>query len=128
MRNTYLGKQGKGGTERHDRQPGTVCAYEILTTKMATASMWGFRSAQASAFIVPSHPIHWRRWRKRVDQYLDALCKELDYVADRFRDKKLKYRLHRRRYTDHTGALSAGSSADKDSELALIQNICRNLL
>ena len=24
-----------------------------------------------------------------MDQYLDALCKELDYVADRFRDKKL---------------------------------------
>lgn len=34
-----------------------------------------------------SYPLE--RWRKRVDQYLDALCKELDYVADRFRDKKL---------------------------------------
>ena len=34
-----------------------------------------------------SYPLE--RWRKQVDQYLDALCKELDYVADRFRDKKL---------------------------------------
>ena len=34
-----------------------------------------------------SYPLE--RWRIRVDQYLDAVCKELDYVADRFRDKKL---------------------------------------
>ena len=34
-----------------------------------------------------SYPLE--RWWKQVDQYLDALCKELDYVADRFRDKKL---------------------------------------
>ena len=52
MRNTYLASNG-------------MC-FEILTTKMATASMWGFRSAQASAFIAPSHPIRWKdggnRW------------------------------------------------------------------
>jgi len=29
------------------------------------------------------------RWRKRVDEYLDALCKELDYLSSRFRHKKL---------------------------------------
>ena len=34
-----------------------------------------------------SYPLE--RWRKRVDEYLDALCKELDYLSSRFRHKKL---------------------------------------
>ena len=34
-----------------------------------------------------SYPLE--RWRKRVDEYLDALCKELDYLSNRFRYKKL---------------------------------------
>lgn len=29
------------------------------------------------------------KWEKRVDEYLDALCKELDYIADEFRGKIL---------------------------------------
>ena len=28
-------------------------------------------------------------WEKRMDEYMDALCKELDYLADKFRHKKL---------------------------------------
>ena len=28
-------------------------------------------------------------WKKRVDEYLDALCKELDYIADELKDKVL---------------------------------------
>ena len=29
------------------------------------------------------------KWEKRVDEYLDALCKELDYIADELKDKVL---------------------------------------
>lgn len=28
-------------------------------------------------------------WEKRMDEYMDALCKELDYLAEKFRHKKL---------------------------------------
>jgi len=35
----------------------------------------------------PSYPIS--MWKKRVDEYLDALCRELDFLAERFRHKKL---------------------------------------
>lgn len=34
-----------------------------------------------------SSPLH--LWKDRVDQYLDALCKEIDYVADAFAEKEL---------------------------------------
>ena len=34
-----------------------------------------------------SYPLS--KWEKRVDEYLDALCKELDYLAGRFRGRKL---------------------------------------
>ena len=34
-----------------------------------------------------SYPLS--KWEKRVDEYLDALCKELDYLAQRFRGRKL---------------------------------------
>ncbi len=34
-----------------------------------------------------SYPLS--KWEKRIDEYLDALCKELDYVAEKFRCKKL---------------------------------------
>ncbi|MDO4261845.1 MAG: coproporphyrinogen dehydrogenase HemZ [Eubacteriales bacterium] len=34
-----------------------------------------------------SYPLS--RWRKRVDEYLDALCRELDYLSERFRQRKL---------------------------------------
>ena len=29
------------------------------------------------------------KWQKRVDEYLDALCKELDYIAEELKDKVL---------------------------------------
>lgn len=29
------------------------------------------------------------KWEKRVDEYLDALCRELDYIAEAFKDKVL---------------------------------------
>src|SRR5699024_2813328 len=34
-----------------------------------------------------SYPLS--KWEKRMDEYMDALCKELDYLARRFRKKKL---------------------------------------
>ncbi len=34
-----------------------------------------------------SYPVG--KWEKRMDEYLDALCKELDYLSERFRHKKL---------------------------------------
>lgn len=34
-----------------------------------------------------SYPL--KKWEKQVDQYLDALCKELDYIAEEFKDKVL---------------------------------------
>lgn len=34
-----------------------------------------------------SYPL--KRWEKRVDEYLDALCKELDYIGEEFKDKVL---------------------------------------
>ena len=34
-----------------------------------------------------SYPL--KKWEKRVDDYLDALCKELDYIAEELKDKVL---------------------------------------
>lgn len=34
-----------------------------------------------------SYPL--AKWQKRVDEYLDALCKELDYIAEELKDKVL---------------------------------------
>lgn len=34
-----------------------------------------------------SHPL--KQWEDRIDTYLDALCKELDFIGKEFRDKKL---------------------------------------
>lgn len=34
-----------------------------------------------------SYPL--AKWQKRVDEYLDALCKELDYIADELKEKVL---------------------------------------
>lgn len=34
-----------------------------------------------------SYPL--RKWEKRVDDYLDALCKELDYIAEELKDRVL---------------------------------------
>ena len=45
--------------------------------------MWAFRSARPPACIVPftSYPIG--KWKDRTHEYLDALFKELDYVAEK---------------------------------------------
>ena len=34
-----------------------------------------------------SHPL--KQWENRIDIYLDALCKELNFIGEEFRDKKL---------------------------------------
>ena len=46
-------------------------------------------------------------WRQKVDSYLDALEKELDYVAVKFGKKTSEFHLHWRGHTDNTGAISA---------------------
>ena len=38
---------------------------------------------------------------RKVDAYVDALCKELEFIAERSKNKKIKYDLHRRRYADN---------------------------
>ena len=53
-----------------------------------------------------SHPLE--RWTKRVDEYLDTLCKELTFIREQMGARKLTYGIYRRRYTDDTGAGAAG--------------------
>ncbi len=47
------------------------------------------------------------RWKEKVDAYVDALCKELEFIAERSKNKKSKYDLHRRRYADNADGRAA---------------------
>ena len=52
-----------------------------------------------------SQPIH--KWKDRVDEYLDALCKEITFVGEVSKEKKLKYGLYwwRNAYDAGTGTV-----------------------
>ncbi len=49
-------------------------------------------------------------WAKRVDSYLDALEREIEFAAVKFAGRHFKFHLHRRRYTDDIRTLSAGQT------------------
>ena len=51
-------------------------------------------------------------WEKQVDNYLDALCKEIEAASTMMGNKKLLTFLHGRRHTDITFSGSDGPSSD----------------
>ena len=60
--------------------------------KTDTVSMWEFLSARASVCTAPLVLIRWNGGTKRVDDYLDALCKELTFIREQMRSKKADIR------------------------------------
>ena len=75
-----------------------------------TAFMWGSRSAPVSVSTVPFSSSPLSVWKKKVDDYLDALCKEIAYGAEVYRDRQLGSRIYWRRnaYDSGSGAARTG--------------------
>ena len=56
---------------------------------MDTVFISGSHFARVPVFTVPLPPIRSVSGKKRVDAYLEALFKEIDFVAEHFKDKVL---------------------------------------
>ena len=52
-----------------------------------------------------------KKWRDRVDDYLTALLKELDFISQAMKDRPLKYHLHRGWNTYYPGAGPASAAS-----------------
>ena len=46
------------------------------------------RSVHRSVLTVLSVPDHWIAGKQKVDAYVDALCKELEFIAERSEKRK----------------------------------------
>ena len=51
--------------------------------------MWEFLFARASVCTAPLVLIRWNGGQKRVDEYLDTLCKELTFIREQMGARKL---------------------------------------
>ncbi len=79
----------KGSACMGDCREGTGNFGRTGLRRTDTACMLESRSVHRSVLIVLSVPDRWIAGKKKVDAYVDTLCKELEFIAERSKNKKL---------------------------------------